>query len=218
MNPAYGQSSEAPYPAQGGSYPVDVEFPLQETYNRFYAVPLLGILVKGIILIPHLIVLYILFACVYLAQYVLWIWVLFGGRYPDWGYSFVGGAIRWYTRVNAFVFGLSDVYPSFSLGDNQNGEARLVFYGPPAGNRFYAIPVVGILVKTIMLIPHLIVLYIVGLVAGVLLYVTWIPVLFTGQYPDWGRDIFGGYLRWSARVFAFLLGLTDSYPPFRLGS
>ncbi len=154
----------------------------------------------------------------YVTQLVLWLWVLFGGRYPDWGYSFVGGTLRWFTRVYGFYYGLSDVYPSFSLEDNQNGEARLVFYGVPASNRFYAIPAVGILVKYIILIPHFIVLYVLALVVGVLVLVTWIPVLFTGQYPDWGRDLVGGHLRWTVRVFAFLLGLTDSYPPFRLGS
>jgi hypothetical protein len=32
----------------------------------------------------------------------------------------------------------------------------------------------------------------------------------------WGYTLFGGTIRWAARVTAYLLLLTDVYPPFRL--
>ena len=52
---------------------------------------------------------------VMLTQLFLWIPVLFGGHYPKWGYGFVGGYVRWTTRVTAYHFGLTDAYPPFTL-------------------------------------------------------------------------------------------------------
>jgi hypothetical protein len=52
-----------------------------------------------------------------LAMLILWIPVLFAGRYPRWGYALVGGWLRWQLRVNAFFLGLTDEYPPFRLSD-----------------------------------------------------------------------------------------------------
>jgi hypothetical protein len=41
-------------------------------------------------------------------------------------------------------------------------------------------------------------------------------VLFTGQYPGWGFSLTAGTLRWTMRVYAYVYGLTDQYPPFSL--
>jgi hypothetical protein len=49
---------------------------------------------------------------------VIWIgfWaVLFTGRYPRGLSDFVLGWQRWQTRMNAWMFGLVDRYPPFSL-------------------------------------------------------------------------------------------------------
>jgi hypothetical protein len=33
---------------------------------------------------------------------------------------------------------------------------------------------------------------------------------------DWGYTILGGWIRWTMRVNAYVLLLTNEYPPFRL--
>ncbi len=83
-------------------------------------------------------------------------------------------------------------------------------------SRFWAIPLVGFTIKCLFLIPHVILLYAIGLVAALLLLVSWVPVLFTGQYPEWGTSLIGGSIRWWVRVAAYFWGLTDRYPPFSL--
>ena len=93
---------------------------------------------------------------------------------------------------------------------------------PQWHNRFWAIPVLGIVVKIILLIPHMLILgilgYVVGIVATVLALVTWIPVLFGGRYPSWGYDADRWLrMRWNTNANAYLYGLTDRYPPFRFG-
>src|SRR5260370_10798760 len=96
------------------------------------------------------------------------------------------------------------------------GHAMMIFERQETYIRFWAIPVIGIFAKSIILIPHIVVLYVLGLIVNVVQLVTWIPVLSGGRYPLWGYQLVGGWIRWSARVAAFAFGLTDQYPPFSL--
>ena len=70
--------------------------------------------------------------------------------------------------------------------------------------------------RLLLAIPHLIVLYVLGVVGGVLLVIGWFAALFTGQLPPFCASFLTGYLRWYFRVAAYLLLLTDVYPPFTL--
>jgi hypothetical protein len=213
-----GPFAAPPAPPKEPDYPVSVTFERPPRHSRFWAIPLLGILAKLIILIPHLILLYVLQAVVRLLQLILWIPVLFGGHYPLWGYALVGGTIRWSTRVTAFLFGLTDEYPPFTFRSvSEDGRVYTVQVRieiPPHHNRFWAIPLLGLVIKLIILIPHLIILSILGSVIELVSLVLWIPVLFGGHYPGWGYQLVGGTVRWSTRVLAYLDGLTDRYPPF----
>ena len=68
--------------------------------------------------------------------------------------------------------------------------------------------------RIIMLIPHAIVLYFVGIAAAVVAFLGWWGALFTGALPGFAENFLGGYVRWTARVYAYGLLLTDVYPPF----
>ncbi|MGI8968991.1 MAG: DUF4389 domain-containing protein [Chloroflexota bacterium] len=207
----------------GGStllYPVDVAIDRVPTANRFWAIPVLGYAVKSIILIPHMLALIILAFVVALVQYIVWIPVLLTGRYPEWAFSLTAGTLRWSVRVSAYVFGLTDRYPPFGLGGEAepNGPypVRLAIERQMTYNRGWAIPVLGGLVKYMIVIPHMIILYFLVLVVILVQLALWVSVLFTGRYPNWGHELVGGYIRWSVRLSAFLFGLTDRYPPFEM--
>jgi len=216
MNPVYGETATVPYAPNLGSYPVDVQFPVAESANRFWAIPVIGLTAKIIILLPHVIILTIFELLSLLLNLVLWVPVLVTGQYPRWGHTFIGGTVLWRMRYTSFLFGLTDAYPAFSLSDPGNGrEAVILFQAQPSYSRFFAIPVLGGMVRALMLIPHLIILSVLSyLVLAVMLF-TWIPVLSNGQYPNWGRTIVGGYLRWTTRYYMYRFGLADKYPPFR---
>lgn len=72
------------------------------------------------------------------------------------------------------------------------------------------------LIRFIALIPHFIVLLILGFVTGITFLVAQVIVLFTGSFPAGLHDFMSGVVRWQARVYCFALGLTDKYPPFGL--
>jgi hypothetical protein len=90
-------------------------------------------------------------------------------------------------------------------------EILVAFAEPAAQNRL------TVLVRIILAIPHLVVLYALSIAAEVVLIICWFAALFLGRLPEGLADFLSGYLRWVTRVQAYLLLLTDQYPPFALG-
>jgi hypothetical protein len=72
------------------------------------------------------------------------------------------------------------------------------------------------LVKWLLLLPHYIVLTVLGLVAFFAIVAAWFAVLFTGRYPRGLFDFLVGVQRWGMRVYAYLYLMVDPYPPFTL--
>jgi hypothetical protein len=87
----------------------------------------------------------------------------------------------------------------------------LVSVAPPARQRR-----VTVAFRAILAIPHLVVLYVLGLVASIMAVIGWFAALFTGSIPVFSATFLAGYLRWYFRVVAYVLLLTDVYPPFTL--
>ena len=68
--------------------------------------------------------------------------------------------------------------------------------------------------RIFMMIPHMVVLYFLGIAAGIIGVISWFAILFTGEFP---RSLFDFELyvfRWSTRVNGYGTLLTDKYPPF----
>ncbi len=136
--------------------------------------------------------------------------ILFRQRYPRWWYDFNLELNRFSTRVGAYLFLLTDKYPSTE--DAQSVHLDIEY--PDAKkdlNRWLP------LVKWLLAIPHYIVLIFLLMAVILATVVAWFAILFTGRYP---RELFEfavGVMRWSMRVsaYAFLL-TTDKYPPFSL--
>lgn len=196
--------------APSTTYPIVLTLASPLSSGRFWAIPVLGAFVKGIMLIPHGIILYVLAIAMGISHLVIWLFVLLGGRYPDWGFQLTAGYVRWAFRVAMYFYGLTDAYPAFGM----DAPGDIFIARPETSSRFFAIPFIGIFVKGLILIPHFIILYVLGFVVGLCQLVIWIPVLFVGHYPDWAFGLVGGTLLWACRVYSYLLGLTDSYPPF----
>jgi hypothetical protein len=76
----------------------------------------LGILfIKAIAVIPHAIVLAFVLLGAAIANWVAFWVILFTGKFPDGIFRFVLGALRWSTRVSAWMYTLTDGYPPFRL-------------------------------------------------------------------------------------------------------
>lgn len=71
-------------------------------------------------------------------------------------------------------------------------------------------------IRLILAVPHLLVLSFLGIAAFPVAVTGWLGVLVTGRLPRCAATYLTGYLRWYARTGAYLLLLTDEYPPFTL--
>ena len=85
-------------------------------------------------------------------------------------------------------------------------------------NRLWGIPLVGLWLRTFILIPHFVVLALYGILVSLSFLLTWIPVLVLGRYPQWGYALVGGFVRWSTRVSSYVLLMAIPYPPFTTGA
>ena len=71
-----------------------------------------------------------------------------------------------------------------------------------------------IFVKWLLAIPHFIILYGLQIAAGIVGFIAFFAILFTGRYP---RDLFNfvvNVYRWGANVTAYTYLMRDEYPPF----
>ena len=68
--------------------------------------------------------------------------------------------------------------------------------------------------RLLIVIPHLIWMGLWGFVAELALLVAWFAALFAGRVPDGLHGFLASYLRFYARVSAYLFLLADPYPPF----
>ena len=207
-------SAWAPPPPARPRYPIDVRFDRDQHIGRFWAIPIIGWFFRWLVLIPHFILLGLFSIVVFIALLVVWIPVLLTGRFPGWGYSIIGGFYRWYIRVAAYLLLLVGPYPPFSATAPYPVE---VDFDPDTRlNNLWGIPLVGIYVRALLAIPHLIVLWLLGIVVYLFVFVAWIPVLVNGRYPQLGYDIVGGFFRWYTRVIGWVFLMAGPYPPFRL--
>src|SRR5271166_4698871 len=77
----------------------------------------LTVLFRIILAIPQIFVLYILGIAAFVVVVIGWFAALFTGQLPSWAHTFLSGFIRWWTRVSAYLFLLTDAYPPFSFDD-----------------------------------------------------------------------------------------------------
>jgi hypothetical protein len=68
--------------------------------------------------------------------------------------------------------------------------------------------------RSIVAIPWLVVAYLYGIGASIVVVIAWFAMVFTGRYLEQLYDFNAGYLRMVNRVNGFHYLLTDEYPPF----
>jgi hypothetical protein len=203
--------SPAPYPVY-----FDVQRPASQ--SRLTNFPLgIGLFIREILLIPHLIILYFLQIVANIVYFIACFAILFTGRYPQGLLNFYVGYMRWNANMTGYLVSAYDKYPPFSMEQQADFPVTLRVEPPGNLNRILNFPIfIGFLIKAILLIPHLVVLVFLIIVAMVVLFIAQFAILFTGSFPEGMYKFMIGVGRWSTRVNAYLVALTDKYPPFSL--
>jgi hypothetical protein len=119
--------------------------------------------------------------------------ILFRQRYPKWWFDFNLELNRFSTRVGAYLFLLTDKYPSTE--DSQSVHLNLDYPNVKRDlNRWMP------LIKWLWALPHYIVLMFLIVGAFFATLFAWIAILFTGKYPKGLFNYVVGVGRWSLRV------------------
>lgn len=71
--------------------------------------------------------------------------------------------------------------------------------------------------RYLLAIPHFILAIVYGIGAFLAVIGAWFALMITGRYPEGLYDFVSGVLRWGSRLNAYVLLVTDAYPPFDLG-
>jgi hypothetical protein len=135
-------------------------------------------------------------AAVFVRQYV-----------PHWLFDFQVWVMRFSARAYGYAALMTDRFPAFE-GDY---PIRIEVQYPDELNRWKVL-----VWKIISGIPHFIVLFFLYIAATIVVIIAWFAILFTKKYPRGLYTFVLGVMRWSFRVEAYVISLTDRYPPFSL--
>jgi Domain of unknown function (DUF4389) len=165
----------------------------------------LTVLIRALMVIPHIVVLWALAIAAYVVVIIGWFGALFTGRLPGFAADFLTGFVRWQARVFGYAILLTDVYPPFTLEDAD--YPIRVAVRPGRLNRL------AVLFRFFLLIPAWIVASVVSYGAFTLVqFVSWLIVLISGQMPDALYQALAAALRYQLRVSGFTFMLTSAYP------
>ncbi len=112
--------------------------------------------------------------------------------------------LRYAIAFYAYMALLTDKLP------NEDPRQTLRFEIAPSGEPTAA----NVLLRIITAIPHVIVLALLGIVAVILAVIAAISIVVNESYPAGIFNFLRGYVRWQARLYAYMAGLVDEYPPF----
>ena len=130
-------------------------------------------------------------------HFFAWVAVVILGRYPHWLYDFNSGVVRFGTRVSAWFFLQTDVWPPFGLGDDPSYPIRVNF--PPPAERqsrlkaFFRL-VLALPVLFIVAYGTSYILQLVGMIA-------WLTIVFRGYLPEWLFNTLTHLHSFQARVY-----------------
>lgn len=198
-------------------YPVTLAVDRPPTQSRITNFPLfIGTFIRSVLLIPHFLILYFFQIAGSITYFIATFAILFSGRYPEGLWRFYLGYLRWYHRAVGYLLHLYDNYPPFSPEPEPEYPLRLDAPYPPTSSRLLNFPFLALVIKSILLIPHLLVLTFLFIAELIIVFIALFAVLFSGAFPEGMHRFVVGVNRWSARVSAYLFGVTDKYPPFSL--
>ena len=199
MSAYYAADATAPVTEQSTPAPVLVAFAGPAPQSR------LTVAFRIFLAIPQLIVLWLLGVAAGVITIIGWFGALFTGRLPVFAADFLTGYLRWLSRVYAYNYLLTDLYPPFTLDDADYPVRLAVTSGRL--NRL------AVLFRFFLLIPCWIVQAVVSYGAlTIFMFVTWLIVLVTGQMPDAIHQGLAAVLRYQVRTLGFAMMLTSAYP------
>ncbi len=138
-----------------------------------------------------------------------WFAIVITGRYPPAMYKFVAGWLTVATQVTCYSLLLCDPYPPFTP-DNTAYPVQMGFEGPlPRYSRLLTF------FRIILAIPLLLIRYVLSGLLEIAAFFAWFVIVITGRLPRGLYEMMVLGASYVARSDAYLMLLTENYPPFQ---
>ena len=186
------------------AYPVSFEADYVEKRSRLTA------FFRLLLAIPVLLWLYVYAFAAFVVQVAAWFTIVITGRFPEGMYKFLADFIEVEVTATAYTVLLSEPYPPFLASSKANYPVRMYFAGPlPHYSRAKTF------FRLLLAIPILILRYVANIMLEVCAFAAWVVSIVLGRLP---RGLFDPMVlvnSYMARSDAYLLLLTETYPPFQ---
>lgn len=164
---------------------------------------------RFITVIPHLIWLSIYGIAAFFAVVGAWFALVFTAKYPAGLYKFVADYHRYYTRVYAYNYLLTDGFPPFDGNANVPYAAHFLV-GPPKETYSRA----KAFFRGLLIIPFAIAAYVYALGLGLFSIAAWFVIVFTGRQTDGLQGLLDACFGFMVRLGCYGQLLTEDWPKF----
>jgi Domain of unknown function (DUF4389) len=186
------------------AYPVHFDVEHQERYSR------LSTFFRFFLVIPHQIVLWFYSIAAIVVVVIAWFAILFTGRYPSGMFGFVTGFVRYASRVNCYLFLVTDRFPPIGGGSPDDGyPVHVAVEEPERLSRLTTF------FRLFMLIPAYVVAYVLTLLLELTAVLAWFIIVIMGRLPAGLFEVMELPVRYHTRFAAYAALITDAYPWFQ---
>ena len=182
-------------------YPVTYEPDYRKDRNR------LTTFFRLILAITWILVAFVYMIATAVVVIVAWVLLVILGRYPQGLYDFVGGILRFYMRVTAFVTLQTDAWPPFGISADSDYPVRINF-APPAARQSR----LKAFFRIILIIPLLLMTYIFSTLQQAIAVLAWVTIVFRGYQPAGVHNALAFTNSWYTRAYAYMFLMRDEYP------
>lgn len=183
--------------------------------NRFWAIPLVGYLLKLFILIPFFIFQFIIGLVAFVAVIINYFYILFKGKVWLPALDVTMWSISLNIKGFAYLSGLTNKYPSFT--DVMTDPLLALHFTPgEKSSRILGIPLFGFMLRYIILLPLMTFVGIIIYAAFLGMMIGCFVVLFTGKYPAVVRELLTDTMRMQSSMHLYLAAMSDKYPSFSM--
>lgn len=168
----------------------------------------LTVFFRLLLLIPHFIWALLYGIAAFLVLFCAWFAILFTAKYPAGMYEFVSGWLRYYTRLNSYLYLIVDQYPPFDGGEHAEYPVRLKI-GPPQAKYSR----LAVFFRIILAIPIFIFVYVLSIWLEVVAIAIWLVAVIMGKTAPALTEAQRFPMSFTARGSAYTCLLTDKYPP-----
>ena len=160
---------------------------------------------RSLLVIPQMIVVYVLQMVAQLLTVVQWFIILFTGKRNEGIWNFVAGVLNWQTRVITYAYLMYDKYPAFAF-EGAGEPVRLGMQYEESANRLTNA------LRIFWIIPAAILGMFIALALAVYTLISWFIIVITAKHPSGIFDFSLKAHQYMARLNAYALLLTDTYP------